>query len=76
VSTFTKNERTKAALGIARTEYLFYRDGSAHWKVVLDDGDWFNVVTPNLGTESTVLRLAAAKMASRGRPVRYPKGAA
>lgn len=70
-----KNERTKAALGIARTEFKFYRAGNAHWRVVLEDGEELSVITPNLGTESTVLRLAAAKLAKSGRAVSYPKGA-
>lgn len=73
---FARNERTKSALGIARIEFRFYRAGSAHWRVVLEDGEQLNVVTHNLGTESTVLRLAAEKLAKTGRGVSYPKGAA
>jgi hypothetical protein len=73
---FAKNERTKSALGISRIEFKYYRAGSAHWRVVLEDGEQFNVVTHNLGTESTVLRLAAEKLAKSGRAVSYPKGAA
>jgi hypothetical protein len=73
MNVFAKNERTKKALGIRDTEFLFYRAGNAHWRVTLDDGETFNVVTPNLGTESTVLRLAAAKLAKSGRQLRWPK---
>ena len=69
-----KNELTKSALGIRDIEFLHYRAGSAHWRVILEDGEQFNVVTPNLGTESTVLRLAAEKLAKMGRSVTYPKG--
>jgi hypothetical protein len=76
VSTFTKNMRTKAALGIAFIDFLYYRDGSTHWKVTLEDDTKFNVCAPNFATESTVLRLAAAKLAESGRGVRYPKGVA
>jgi hypothetical protein len=72
----TKNERTKAALGIARIEFKFYRGGRAQWRVVLTDGKEFNVSTHNFGSESTVLRLAAEKLAASGRGVSYPKGAA
>jgi hypothetical protein len=76
MNTFAKNARTKAALGIARTEFEFYRAGNAHWSVVMEDGEEFSVVTPNLGTESTVLRLAAKKLAEMGKAVQYPKGGA
>lgn len=76
MTTFAKNERTKSALGIVRIEFKHYRAGSAHWRVILADGEDFNVVTHNLGTESTVLRLAAEKLAKSGRAVKYPKGAA
>jgi hypothetical protein len=71
-----KNERTKAALGISRIEFKHYRAGSAHWRVVLEDAEQLSVVTHNLGTESTVLRLAAEKLAKSGRAVSYPRGAA
>jgi len=70
-----KNERTKAALGIARIEFKCYRAARAQWRVVLVDGEEFSVSTHNFGTESTVLRLAAEKLAKMGRGVQYPKGA-
>ena len=70
-----KNERTKAALGIRSIEFKFYRAGRAHWRVVLNDGTEFSVSTHNFGTESTVLRLAADKLAKMSRGVSYPKGA-
>lgn len=76
MNVFRKNARVQAALGIARTEFKFYRAGNAHWKVVMQSGEAFTVVTHNLGTESTVLRLAAEKLAKMGREVQYPKGAA
>jgi hypothetical protein len=73
---FAKNERTKSALGIVRIEFKHYRAGSAHWRVILEDGEELNVVTHNFGTESTVLRLAAEKLAKTGRAAcSYPKGA-
>jgi hypothetical protein len=70
-----KNERMKAALGILRTEFKFYRAGRAQWRVVLHDGEEFSVSTHNFGTESTVLRIAAEKLAKMQRGVSYPKGA-
>lgn len=73
---FAKNERVKSALGIRLIEFKHYRAGSAHWRVILEDGEELNVITHNFGTESTVLRLAAEKLAKSGRGVSYPKGAA
>ena len=61
--------------GIVRIEFKHYRAGSAHWRIVLEDGQEFSVSTHNLGTERTVLRLAAEKLAKAGRVVSYPKGA-
>ena len=67
-----KNERTKAALGIRGIFFSFYRDGRSHWMVELNDGEQFQVSAPNLATESTVIRVAAEKLAKRGYPVQYP----
>lgn len=72
---FHKNARTRQALGIADIEFKYYRSGCAHWKVIFADGEHFTVVTHNLGTESTVLRLAAEKLAKLGKAVVYPQGA-
>jgi hypothetical protein len=73
MNVFAKNKRTAAALGVVSTEFKFYRAGSSHWRVRLKDGSELNVVAPNLATESTVLRLAAAQLAKAGRAVVYPK---
>ena len=70
-----KNKLVSAALGVTSIEFKFYRDGNAHWRVTIDDGQELSIVTHNFGTESTVLRLTAAELAKRGSPVRYPKGA-
>jgi len=69
-----KNEHLKAALGIRFIEFVHYRAGNAHWRVVLEDGEEFGVVTHNFGSESTVLRFAAQKLATMQRGVVYPKG--
>lgn len=69
-----KNERLKVALGIRSVEFMHYRAGNAHWRVVLEDGQEFGVVTHNFGTEATVLRFAAEKLAKMERAVVYPKG--
>lgn len=66
-----KNALVQKALGIARIEFKFYRSNRAQWRVVLDDGEQFSLSTHYFGTESTVLRLAAAELAKRGRGVRY-----
>lgn len=76
MNVFAKNERLKAALGIRSIAFMHYRSGNAHWRVVLDDGEEFGVVTHNFGTESTVLRFAAEKLAKMNRGVVYPKGSA
>ncbi len=68
-----KNERTAAALGVSGIEFEYYRAGASHWRVFLKDGSEVNVVAPNLATESTVLRLAAEKLAKAGKAVTYPK---
>jgi hypothetical protein len=70
-----KNARTRAALGIRDIEFTVYRANRAHWRVVLNDGEEFTVTTHYFGTESTVLRLAAEKLAKMQRGVEYPKGA-
>lgn len=70
-----KNDRLKAALGIRGIEFKFYRAGRAQWRVLLNDGEEFSVSTHNFGTESTVLRLAAERLAKMQRGVAYPKGA-
>lgn len=70
-----KNKLTAKALGVVTTEFKFYRDGKAHWRVVLEDGKVLTVLTHNFGTESSVLREAAHQLAKMGRPVAYPKGA-
>jgi hypothetical protein len=74
MNVFTKNERMKAALGIRAIEFMHYRAGNAHWRVVMVDGEKFGVVTHNFGSESTVLRFAAEKLAKMQRRVLYPKG--
>lgn len=72
MNAFRKNEQIKDALGIAHIEYKFYRAGRAHWRIVLNTKEEFTVTTPHLGsTESTVLKVVAAKMAKEGRPVKY-----
>jgi len=70
-----KNKLLQQALGIAGIEFQFYRSDRAHWKVTLHDGESFSVMTHYFGTESSVLRLAAEKLAKMGRQVHYPKGA-
>jgi len=75
MNVYRKNERTKKALSIREIEFVYYRSDQAHWKVILESGEEFPVVTHYFGTESTVLRLAAEKLAKMGRPVQYPKGA-
>ena len=70
-----KNELVRKALGIRTMAFVHYRAGKSHWRVTLEDGDSFVVITHNLGTESTVLRVAAQKLAQRSRPVQWPKGA-
>jgi len=70
-----RNAITQAALGIARIEFRYYRSDRALWRVVMEDGEEFSVSTHYFGTESTVLRLAAEKLAKMGREVKYPKGA-
>lgn len=75
MNVFARNERTKKALGIASIEFMFYRANQSHWRVKLDDGESFTVALPNLSTESSVLRVAAEKLAKSGRPVKWPQGA-
>jgi hypothetical protein len=70
-----KNELLKKALSIRGIEFVYYRSDKAHWKVTLESGEQFSVVTHYFGTESSVLRLAAEKLAKMGRAVQYPKGA-
>lgn len=62
------------ALGIARIEWNANRRHESIWTVVLEDGDEFTVTTALLGTESTVLRIAAEKLQQMGRQVNYPTG--
>ena len=72
---FKRNEVLADALGISGIEFQYYRDGQAHWYVYLKDGDHLTIATHNFGTERTVLRLAAEKLAKMGRRVEWPKGA-
>jgi hypothetical protein len=71
MNTARKNELTAKALGVSGTEFLYYRADRALWRVYMEDGESFTVTTHYFGTESTVLRLAAAELAKRGRPVKY-----
>ena len=73
---FSKNALTRMALGIRSIEFKHYRAGSAHWRVTMEDGEELSITTHNFGSESTVLRLAAEKLAKSGRAVSYPKGGA
>ena len=59
------------ALGILKIEWTANRRHESMWRVVLDDGDEFTVTTALLGTESTVLRLAAEKLQQAGKQVVY-----
>ena len=72
MNVFRRNQRTMLALGIAKIEWTANRRHESVWRVVLDDGQELTVVTPLLGTESSVLRIAAEKLAHMERPVRYP----
>ena len=73
LNTFTKNSVLKLALGIRSIEFKHYRAGSAHWRVELESGEEFSVITHNLGSETTVLRLAAEKLGKMGKAVKYPE---
>jgi hypothetical protein len=64
-----KNARAMAALGIDRIDFEKQKGLLAVWRVTLSGGESFSVETPGLGTESTVLRIAARKLEDR--PVRY-----
>lgn len=75
MNTAQRNEQTKRALGISTIYFRHYRAGKSHWLVTMTDGEKFRVVTPNLATESSVLRQMAEKLAELGRPVVWPKGA-
>ena len=65
----------KQALGISAIEFKFYRAGLTHWSVRMESGEEFPVITHNLSTEKTVIRIAAEKLAKMDRKVLYPKGA-
>lgn len=75
MNTFERNARVQSALGIRSVHFVCYRLGRAHWRVTTNDGVEFTITTHNFGTESTVLRLAAEKLAKMGRAVEYPEGA-
>jgi hypothetical protein len=65
-----RNARARKGLGIETIEYVRH-DSSllVVWRVTLSGGKSFEVKTPSLGTESTVIRLAAQKL--KDQPVRY-----
>jgi hypothetical protein len=64
-----KNARAILALGIVSIEFEKQKGMLAIWRVALISGESFTVETPGLGTESTVIRIAAEKL--KDRPVRY-----
>jgi len=72
VNVFARNQRTMLALGVKSVEWTANRRHESVWRVTLECGDELTITTPLLGTESTVLRLAAEKLQQMGRPVRYP----
>lgn len=66
--------RIKEALGIREIDFCFYsptKDRS-HWKVELKDGGSFRISAPHLASESTLLKVAADRLAKMGRAVRWP----
>lgn len=64
-----RNSRAMAGLGITKIEFEKQKGLLAVWRVTLVDDDCFAIETPGLGTESTVIRLAAHRL--KDRPVRY-----
>jgi len=72
MNTAQRNEQTKKALGIVSIHFRYYRQGKALWLVTMVNGETFNVSTAGFGTESTVLRDMADRLAKLGRGVVYP----
>lgn len=72
MNTAQRNACTMKALGIASISFRYYRQGKALWRVTMTDGEEFGISTHGFGTESTVLRMMAERLAKLGRAVVYP----
>jgi len=67
-----RNRQMMDALGIVDIRWTGNRRTEAMWCVKLADGEDLTIFTPRLGTERTVIRVTAEKLAAMGRMVGYP----